>query len=1149
MADTRIVWFVIGVLAVGNVCPGQTPERSESPVADWLRQLQHDDETISNSAAFAFDPVGVDPPEAADRLIAVLDHESPFVRRHVAVALGELAEPADVVVPALIGAFRDEDPRVRKFALASLLRLGAAATPYLASALADRTVIDEQKESWRFKNVLVADYAAFALSRVDGPIAPACFDVLRVQIDKEQANRRAADVDQLERRLAAVSQRLNNFLQPLPLEERGQLSDESADLSKRLSELLVADSYVRRVAIVINARGERDADSLLPLFANEQEPIQRMALLATGPESANAIPAVEKLLYGDNERLQEEALDSLQRIGQAAAPAIAKVMLDHPRAEIRLAAAERVVGTESAAEGLIEVLLHSKEETIRLAAARSLSNMFSKQGSSDENIAARSTALKPVELRVIDALAETLDDGARSLRLAAARGLSSMVRGPHPSLEPLVPKLIERMQDADDELKSILVSVLGQIGKDAAPALPVLLEELKSVEMATDGASPWMIAEWKRSLIRAIGAIEVRNKQVESDLLAVLPDAEQASRHAAVVEALGQMQVENAVPAILQFLSRTPDEYGDAHVAAKALLRIDPAGVEALTGLPFDQGQPPAVRQRACRLLAGSGSTDERVVKALLQAAVDPDAVIRLDAAHGLASRRLAGETAIPVFVQWLPYLNRSSGGLRKALNSLKAYPEPASAALVKLLPQFADVEARDQVAATLRELQQEDSRLMGTTSYLENLSREDAERFADGIEALAAIGIPNDQTVALAIKGLRHINPEVRRKAAVALRRLRPADPRVAVTALLEVLEQESRVMPGPVSAVDIGAVMMRGPHALDAVLQTLASYGSDASSAVPRLVELLADPAPSIRAEAATALGGIGVDTAEVRSKLLALMDDPNIRVYEAATQALLSIGLAPEMLGPRFAEKAIVEYLDKEFERIHRQLSRAHRPQPSLYHEYTDAEVVRLGGFGGYGGEESLPPFPWPPPRYTHRAAFGRDIPRRTLGEDDTTLGEIYNKLYQTLFSVDENFESGLFGVGDDGFALLAKLERIDDQGKPLPGGNRWFYGELPPLSFKDYIGRLFFEKPGYFRVLAFVVTPKTLIGYSDSRLPHTSEGASDLPDHIAGLKFKNCNCYILIYSFERRRGGSFKLYDKLGPKTHLLRSGILAALGSM
>jgi hypothetical protein len=146
-------------------------------------------------------------------------------------------------------------------------------------------------------------------------------------------------------------------------------------------------------------------------------------------------------------------------------------------------------------------------------------------------------------------------------------------------------------------------------------------------------------------------------------------------------------------------------------------------------------------------------------------------------------------------------------------------------------------------------------------------------------------------------------------------------------------------------------------------------------------------------------------------------------------------------------------------------------------------------------------------------------------------------------------DPGFESGLFGV-PGGFALLAKIERIQEDGAPFPGKYRWVEGKVPPLDLKDYVGRLFLEKSGFFRVIAFVITTEDYRPENASAkpLPKISEGAQDLPDEIARDRFKGKNGYILIYSFQKEKGGRLieSKIRSLSALVHLEKSGILSRL---
>ena len=86
----------------------------------------------------------------------------------------------------------------------------------------------------------------------------------------------------------------------------------------------------------------------------------------------------------------------------------------------------------------------------------------------------------------------------------------------------------------------------------------------------------------------------------------------------------------------------------------------------------------------------------------------------------------------------------------------------------------------------------------------------------------------------------------------------------------------------------------------------------------------------------------------------------------------------------------------------------------------------------------------------------------------------------------------------------------------------------------------------EKPGYYRVIAFVVTPAPLFEFSKSQLPKISSGASVLPPDLAAEPFKGKRCHVLIYSMKRWQGGRVEPFADLSVEAHVTRSGILNAL---
>ena len=132
------------------------------------------------------------------------------------------------------------------------------------------------------------------------------------------------------------------------------------------------------------------------------------------------------------------------------------------------------------------------------------------------------------------------------------------------------------------------------------------------------------------------------------------------------------------------------------------------------------------------------------------------------------------------------------------------------------------------------------------------------------------------------------------------------------------------------------------------------------------------------------------------------------------------------------------------------------------------------------------------------------------------------------------------------------MLAKTERIREDGTPLPPPYRWSTEHVPPLSLGDYLGQLFFEKPGYFRVLAFVVTTQEYSTHNPDRrsLPDIRTGEQELPEQLARETVGGRKAYLLVYSFARERGGRTKelKLNGLSAFLHLQKSGLLATLAA-
>ncbi|AEV97439.1 hypothetical protein A4D02_32995 [Niastella koreensis] len=195
---------------------------------------------------------------------------------------------------------------------------------------------------------------------------------------------------------------------------------------------------------------------------------------------------------------------------------------------------------------------------------------------------------------------------------------------------------------------------------------------------------------------------------------------------------------------------------------------------------------------------------------------------------------------------------------------------------------------------------------------------------------------------------------------------------------------------------------------------------------------------------------------------------------------------------------------------------------------------------------GSIPSLPSFPWPPP------AGYRDIlvPFNLFKQESvTTLGGIYNSITAALNSCDHNFEYGLFGGVPNGFALLARMEHVEEDGTPLPGKARWTTTGSSNSGLLSLFGDIWFEKPGYFRMIAFVVTDDlNWIPNPNSALPDVSGGSRFIPRELEKTVITNQQIIALVYTLERKDKGKFTVWSNgiSSARVHLEKAGVWTRL---
>jgi hypothetical protein len=142
--------------------------------------------------------------------------------------------------------------------------------------------------------------------------------------------------------------------------------------------------------------------------------------------------------------------------------------------------------------------------------------------------------------------------------------------------------------------------------------------------------------------------------------------------------------------------------------------------------------------------------------------------------------------------------------------------------------------------------------------------------------------------------------------------------------------------------------------------------------------------------------------------------------------------------------------------------------------------------------------------------------------------------------------------------NGFALVARLERIATDGTPLTEDFRFLLpGSQEPFSLAAYVRRLFFAPEGLYRQIVFVVSdePFTASGRNlDARAAAEllSDGANRLSKEFGTLEFTVQHAVTaLIYEFQKsaKEGDVATLTSgRLGARTHLDKAGIYSALST-
>ncbi|MCZ7562849.1 MAG: HEAT repeat domain-containing protein [Burkholderiales bacterium] len=489
--------------------------------------------------------------------------------------------------------------------------------------------------------------------------------------------------------------------------------------------------------------------------------------------------------------------------------------------------------------------------------------------------------------------------------------------------------LLGALGDPDPDVRIDAVAAVGRLGLAAAVA-PL-------VEMLEADPAGAVRAEAARALghIAAHGASErALDALIRCFLAEGYPDADDPAGegghwlevHSRTLEALGAIGDARAAAPIIEML-----EHGDCEdfeeSAYRVLARLDAAQAEQYLVRQLRAGGRLA-RRRAARALAGArGGLAERLVQPLLEAFLDADPAVRIEAARALAAGGAPG-AHVPLTL----LLGDAQAQVRGEVARLLGRARGASA-LDRLHALLADPDAgvRRAVAAVLGEIADERS----AAAFGMLLDAEDALLRQEAIRALGAIGRPGFEDKLAAVLRDTDSHHALRGEAARALGRLLrqgardPAsiellaryaedhDESVAQAALAALAEAGADGVAGRLAEIvvstgaapalrrlaarllgDRGALDERGTESLraacgaqDAALRRealLALGRAGGPRAAAFLVPGLRDESASVRLAALEALG-CQPPAHDLGERLAALCDDPDAGVRGAALRAL--------------------------------------------------------------------------------------------------------------------------------------------------------------------------------------------------------------------------------------------------------------------
>ena len=446
--------------------------------------------------------------------------------------------------------------------------------------------------------------------------------------------------------LAALVRDDDEFVRKEALEALESIRPGPAVMLPILAELLQDPNPVVRARVMgaLADLGDKATDLLIKALDDDKTAYWACLILAEiGPDAADAVPALTRLLDHDKHGVRREAILALAAIGPAAKPALEKLgsLCDCP---INGIPAIYAMGSIGRVPDDVKAKLIKKAEgddpIVKTVSAWALAKLHP----GDKRFARRAAKL----------LVATLKSDNPDARLAAAKALESLNADP----EVVRPILMKALDDADDDTVVIMLDALVAVGPEIVPRLIKALEHEDSQNYVC-----YMIGE--------LGPAAAPATEALAKLLSA-PKEETQTEAAFALAEIGP-DAAAAVPALTKAL----ESEGPVRFAASyALGRIGKKAIKAkpalLAQLKSDDSMAMISAWALAHIHPECPTCQEKALPVLIAGLDDGSAEYRREAASGLCCFGEAAKGAVEK--------------LKKAVNDVDEEVREAAAAALKAI-------------------------------------------------------------------------------------------------------------------------------------------------------------------------------------------------------------------------------------------------------------------------------------------------------------------------------------------------------------------------------------------------------------------------------------------------------------------------------